>query len=260
MVTPVPIEHRYIATDISIDRSRTHPRDIFWAGDRIQVHGTQTRHHGRVARVNSVGDRRLSVTFEDGLSGKFVEYTDAILIPERNAVAAMPTPARLRMGRPNNVSSRVRTPRPPGHNPLHDSGRREDGHQGGAMRHVDVPPSERRRRHILNRQSVREALDEAWRRPDTSEASVSMGIPGSASIDDDYSILQHDEDTDEEQDQPSTSSVTTHLATDRILDQFSLTAATLIVQCGDENTMDLLLQRFVQQLRLDIDTLASTDE
>jgi hypothetical protein len=143
---------------------------------------------------------------------------------------------------------------------MHDSGRHEDGHQGRAMRHVDMPPSERRVRHILNRQRHREALDEAWRRPDTSDTSVSMGIQGSASIDDDYSILQHGEDTDEEQDQPSTSTVTTHLATDRILDQFSLTAATLIVQCGDENTMDLLLQRFVQQLRLDIDTLASTDE
>jgi hypothetical protein len=214
------IEHRYVATDISIDRSRIHPIDIIWSGDRIQVHGTQTRHHGRIARVNSVGDRRLSVTFEDSLSGKFVEYTDAILIPERTAVAAMPTPARLRMGRPNNVTSSVRTPRPPGHNPMHDSRRHEDGHQGRAMRHVNMPPSERRIRHSLNRQRHRNALDEAWRRPDTSDTSVNMGIlQGSVSIDDNYSILQHGEDSDEEQDQPpSTSTVTTHLATDRILD------------------------------------------
>jgi hypothetical protein len=107
------IEHRYVVTGISIDRSRIHPRDIFWSGDQIQVHGTQTGHHGRIARFNSVGDRRLSVTFKDSLSGKFVEYTDAVLIPERTVVAAMPTPARLRAGHPNNVTSSARTPRPP---------------------------------------------------------------------------------------------------------------------------------------------------
>jgi hypothetical protein len=174
------IKHCYVATDISIDRSRIHPRDIFRSRDRIQVHGTQTRHHGRIARVDSVGDRRLSVTFEGGLSGKFVEYTDAVLIPERTAVAAMPTPTRLRAGRPNNVTSSTLTPRPPDHGPTqHDFGRHEDGHQGRAMRHVHVPPSERRTRHSLNRQRHQNALDEAWRRPDTSDTSVNMGIQGS---------------------------------------------------------------------------------
>jgi hypothetical protein len=77
------IPHRYAAADISVDHSRLYPRYIFHADDRIQVHGTQTRHHGRIARIDSIRDRRLSVTFEHGLSGRFVEYTDAVVIPER---------------------------------------------------------------------------------------------------------------------------------------------------------------------------------
>jgi hypothetical protein len=45
-VTMGDCPHRYAATDISFDRSRIHPRDIFRVNDRFQVHGTQTKHHG----------------------------------------------------------------------------------------------------------------------------------------------------------------------------------------------------------------------
>jgi hypothetical protein len=92
----VTIRHRYAASDLAIDRSRLHPKDIFCEGNRIQVHATQTKHHGRIARVYSIGEQRLSVKFEDGLSGKFVEYLDAVLIPKRGAEASAPTPTRLR--------------------------------------------------------------------------------------------------------------------------------------------------------------------
>jgi hypothetical protein len=78
-----------------------------------------------------------------------------------------------------------------------------------------------------------DALDASWCRPDTPSASVDMGVQGSENIDDKYSILQHDEDSEEEHDQESTSTVATGLATDWILDQFSITAATVIIQCGD---------------------------
>jgi hypothetical protein len=91
----VTIRHRYAASDLAIDRSRLHPKDIFCEGDRIQVHGTQTKHHGQIARVYIIGERRLSVKFEDGLSGKFVEYLDAVLIPKRGTEASVPTPTRL---------------------------------------------------------------------------------------------------------------------------------------------------------------------
>jgi hypothetical protein len=91
----VTVIYWHAATDISADRSHMHPRDIFCVNDRVQVHGTQTRHHGRIARINTIGDRRLSVTFEDGLSGKFIEYTDAVLIPERGDDTTVSTPTRL---------------------------------------------------------------------------------------------------------------------------------------------------------------------
>jgi hypothetical protein len=65
----------------SIVAGCTH-RISFCVGDRIQVHDTQTRHHGRIARILGIGDRCISVSFEDDLSGKYVEYTDAVLISE----------------------------------------------------------------------------------------------------------------------------------------------------------------------------------
>jgi hypothetical protein len=98
MVIPITVivpPHRSAAADVTINREQIHPTDIFRVGDRIRVHGTQTRHHGRIARIDSIGNRRLSVTFEDGLSGKFVEYVDAVLIPERGAEITVPTPTRL---------------------------------------------------------------------------------------------------------------------------------------------------------------------
>jgi FKBP-type peptidyl-prolyl cis-trans isomerase 2 len=73
------LAHRYAATDVTVNRSRLHPQDILCVGDRIQVHGTQTQHHGRIAQILGIGDRRVSVSFEDGLSGKYVEYTEEYL-------------------------------------------------------------------------------------------------------------------------------------------------------------------------------------
>jgi hypothetical protein len=99
------------------------------------------------------------------------------------------------------------------------------------------------------------ARDAAWRRRDGPNMSVHMGTQESKHLDDDYSILQHDDG----QDTQSTPTPITDLATDRILDQFSITAATLIVQCDNDHDMEQLLQRFIRQLRLDIDTLATTD-
>jgi hypothetical protein len=95
-VTMVVPSHHYAAVDTTVNRDRIHPKDIFRVNDHIQVHGTQTRHHGRIAHINSIRNRCLSVTFEDGLLGKFVEYIDAVLIPERGVEATVTTPARLR--------------------------------------------------------------------------------------------------------------------------------------------------------------------
>jgi hypothetical protein len=267
--------HRYAATDISFDRSRIHPRDIFRVDDRFQVHGTQTKHHGRIGRIDSIGDRRLSVTFDDGLSGQFVEYTDAVLIPKSGA-ATIPTPTRLQI--PVRSNTAPRNPRAARNTDSHATARgstvdddftsrnhraaANEGYRtlsavhahspsdvgqhhafdGTAMRHVSVPMTERQSRRSVTRLMSRNILDAAWRQPNGADTSDNMGTQDSEHLDDDYSILQHDDDT---HDVRSTPTVATSLATDRILDQFSITAATLIVQSETEHDMEQLLQRFI---------------
>jgi hypothetical protein len=91
--------------------------------------------------------------------------------------------------------------------------------------------------------------------PETAaDNMITLGSDGS---DDDYSILH---DNDNGTNQQSTTATVNSVATDRILDQFSITAATLITQCDDKQEMELLMQRFIRQLRLDVDALASEHE
>jgi hypothetical protein len=211
--TMAVLSHRYAAVDTTVNRDWIHPKDIFRVNDRIQVHGTQTRHHGRIARINSIGDRRLSVTFKDGLSGKFIEYTDAVLIPERGVEATVTTPARLR----TTLQS--------------------------------VPPTE----VIRTPRRVRAEPQSIY--PETAADNMTTIEPDGP--DDDYSILQDDNNGSNE---PSTPAMILSIATDRILDQFSITAATLITQCDNKQEMEQLMQRFIRQLRLDVDTLAPDHE
>lgn len=71
----------------------------------------------------------------------------------------------------------------------------------------------------------------------------------------DYSILDNDDVT---QDDHSVPAIIADLATHRVLDQFSITAATLITQhAQDDDTMEQLLQQFIRQVKLDVDTLAT---
>jgi hypothetical protein len=89
-VTP----QRFAADDLSINRNGMHPKSVFCKGDRIQVHGKKTMHHGRIARIDKIGDRRITCTFEDGLWGKYVDFFDAVLIPKRGN-ETVSTPPRL---------------------------------------------------------------------------------------------------------------------------------------------------------------------
>jgi hypothetical protein len=200
----VVLPHRHAAIDVTINRDGIRPNNIFRVNDRIQVHGTHTKHHGRIARIDSIGNRRLSVTFEDGLSGKFVEYIDAVLIPERGVETTVPTPTRLRT--PPQTVPQTRVTRTPRHVP------------------TDL-------------QSM------------YPETAADNDNPN-----DDYSIIQDDDNGSIEQSTPAT---VHNVATDRILDQFSITAATLITQCDDAQEMEHLMQRFIRQLRLDVDALSS---
>jgi hypothetical protein len=212
-VTMVVPPHHYAAVDTTVNRDRIHPKDIFRVNECIQVHGMQTRQHGRIARINSIGNRRLSVTFEDGLSGKFVEYIDAVLIPERGVKATVTTPARLQT-------------------PLQN-----------------VPPTE----VIRTPRRVRAEPQSIY--PET--AADNMATIKSDGPDDDYSIVQDDDD---ESNEPLTPATIRSVATDRILDQFSITAATLITQCDNKGEMEQLMQRSIRQLCLDVDTLAPDHE
>jgi hypothetical protein len=76
-----PLVHRYAATNVSMDRRSMRPNEIFKAGDRILVHGNQSPHQGRIAVIRAVGTQRLTVRFEDGLAGTFIDYRAAMLIP-----------------------------------------------------------------------------------------------------------------------------------------------------------------------------------
>jgi hypothetical protein len=78
-----PLIHRYAATNVSIDRGVMRPNEIFKVGDRILVHGNLSPHQGRKAVIRAVGNRRLTVRFEDGLPGTFIDYKAAMLIPPR---------------------------------------------------------------------------------------------------------------------------------------------------------------------------------
>lgn len=242
--------HRYAATDITVDRSRLHPRHIFRIDDRIQVHGTQTRHHGRIARIQGIGDRRLTVDFEDGLSGRYVEYNDAVVIPERGSpTATVFTPTRLQnhQGRASNVQVN-RPSRPIYQTPPHET---------SAPTTPDVSRYHRTfGRHVprTTRAASEAAMDREWNRlADLDAADNPGGIE--PDLDDEYSILEHDDGSAEEQPiLPQASNLTATI----VLDQFSITAATLITQYGNtEDEMEYLIQTFTRQVRLDVNTLSS---
>jgi hypothetical protein len=48
--------------------------NCFRAGDRILVHGNMSRHQDRMAEILAVGNSQLSVRFEDGLGGTYIDY------------------------------------------------------------------------------------------------------------------------------------------------------------------------------------------
>jgi hypothetical protein len=262
--TMVTIRHRYATSDLFIDRGRLHPKDIFCEGDRIQVHGTQTKHHGRIARVYSIGEQRLSVNFEDGLSGKFVEDLDAVLIPERGTETSVPTPTQLRT-LPVHASpaSGTRSSTPPGRNnpvPRDNTRRLRTPHETlenstPDVRHLHATNAGRSTQQRWNRATSELQMDREWRRQSESDAVNYLGTGDNKHPDDDYSILDNDDVT---QDDHSVPNLIAELATHRVLDQFSITAATLITQHAEDNdTMEQLLQQFVRQVRLDVDTLAT---
>jgi hypothetical protein len=135
------------------------------------------------------------VTFEDGLSGRFVEYTDAVLIPERGA-ATIPTPMRLQI--PVRSNAAPRNPRAARNTDSHATARgstvdddftsinhRADVNEGyrtpsevhahspldvgqhyafdgTATRHVSVPMTKRQSRRSVTRLMNRNILDAAW--------------------------------------------------------------------------------------------------
>jgi hypothetical protein len=226
------------------------------------VHGTQTKHHGRIARVLTIGERRLSVSFEDGLSGKFVGYTDAVLIPERGAETSVRTPTRLRTtsGRTvvpsmRHVTSGERSGSSPGEQPRYHTARgtpggatREYNHQRTFPEESSVPTnSGRTTEQRWSRATFELHRDREWRRRAESDASDN-------NPDDDYSLLEADDDGAEEQSIPA---LVASLAIHWVLYQFSITAATLITQHAEDGVvMERLLQQFVTQVRLDVDTLA----
>jgi hypothetical protein len=55
------------------------PSDIFSIGDNITVVGN-SKHRGRVATVQKVGSRCLTVQFHDKNKGMYVDYNDARII------------------------------------------------------------------------------------------------------------------------------------------------------------------------------------
>jgi hypothetical protein len=98
------------------------------------------------------------------------------------------------------------------------------------------------------------AMDREWNRlADLEPADNPGGVE--PDLDDEYSILQHDDESTEEQ--PVLPQDGNHTAT-IVLDQFSITAATLITQYGNtEDEMECLIQAFTWQVRLAVSTLSS---
>ena len=58
------------------------PSDTFSIGDRLKVVYRKSKHYGRIARVTQVNNPRLSVDFEDGGAGAFVDFRYARRIPD----------------------------------------------------------------------------------------------------------------------------------------------------------------------------------
>jgi hypothetical protein len=98
-------------------------------------------------------------------------------------------------------------------------------------------------------------MNRDWGRQSASDASYYIGDVDNEHPDDDYSLLDNDDVTHDEQSVPT---LIADLAMHRVLDQFSITAATLITQhAEDDDTMEQLLQQFIRQVKLDVDTLAT---
>jgi hypothetical protein len=60
------------------------PHDLFHIDDHIQVIYTKSKHYQRTGIVTRVCNPRLSVRFDDGRPGNYVDYRYARLIPETN--------------------------------------------------------------------------------------------------------------------------------------------------------------------------------
>jgi hypothetical protein len=58
------------------------PEGVFHLWDHIKVVYRRSKHYGRTATIIKVGNPRLTVRFDDGLPGSFVDIKYARLIPE----------------------------------------------------------------------------------------------------------------------------------------------------------------------------------
>jgi hypothetical protein len=101
-------------------------------------------------------------------------------------------------------------------------------------------------------------MDHAWNHHPVSHATSgnpdNSGTKTDTTIDDNYSLLQHEEVTPGGRSFPTVCSG--NIITTRVLDQFSITAATLITQYGDnEDEMECLIQQFIRQVRVNVSTL-----
>jgi hypothetical protein len=84
---------------ICIDVNTCNMENTAWSiGQRIKVTCERSKHHGRYAMVTRVNHKKLSVVFEDGQPGQFVDKEHATLAPVRTINSGN------RMGRRNNNS------------------------------------------------------------------------------------------------------------------------------------------------------------
>ena len=54
------------------------PQELFAVGNRISVTSARSKHYARTAVIDKVRTRRLTVSFEDGKPGKYVDYQEVI--------------------------------------------------------------------------------------------------------------------------------------------------------------------------------------
>jgi hypothetical protein len=67
-------------TITSLSRT-TRPIDLFRTGDHIQVIYARSKHYGRTGSITRVCNPRLSVHFDDGQAGSYVDFRYARITP-----------------------------------------------------------------------------------------------------------------------------------------------------------------------------------